>query len=244
MTENTLIEIKQLKNCLGGNWVHKDVNLTVNREEIVAIIGGSGTGKTTILRCILMLLKPTSGMVKVFGHELFKENSKIQTEISTRIGMLFQQNALFSSMTVLENIMFPIQRHTELPQGLIEEMAMLKLLLVGLEKKDAHKYPSELSGGMKKRAAAARAIALDPELLLLDEPVSGLDPKGAKQFDELLLFLRKHLKLTILMVSHDVASLARVTDKVAFLGEGRVLAFDSLEKIKQDKNPIIQEYFA
>ena len=238
-----VVEISHLKNYIGGNYVHQDVSFSIASQEIVAIIGGSGSGKTTILRSILLLLQPTAGEVKIFGQNIWQSDADNQRKIRQQMGMLFQQSALFSGLTVLENIMFPLSRLTHLPNHFIEELAMLKLILVGLEKKDAHKYPAELSGGMQKRAAAARAIALDPALLLLDEPVSGLDPKSAKAFDELLLFLRSELKLTILMVSHDIKSLERTTDKVVFIGDGKVLAFDSLKKVRANQNPMIQAYF-
>jgi phospholipid/cholesterol/gamma-HCH transport system ATP-binding protein len=241
--DTPIVEIKGLKNYLGEHWVHKDVNLSVNRGEIAAIIGGSGSGKTTILRSLLMLLKPTEGDVRLFGENVWAISDDKMQHIRQRLGMLFQKNALFSGLTMLENVMFPLQKYTSLSPDFIESLALLKILMVGLSSSDVHKYPSELSGGMQKRVAAARALALDPELLFLDEPVSGLDPNSAKRFDELLLFLRNQLNLTIVMVSHDVGSLKRITDKVFFIGEGRVIASGSLTEVMAFEHPMIQDYF-
>lgn len=242
MTE-PLVEVCALQNFLGGRWVHKEVNFRVDAGEIVAIIGGSGTGKTTILRSLLMLQRPTGGNLKLFGKDIWQLKDHELVSVRQKLGMLFQKSALFSGLNILENVMFPLQQFTTLPLTFIEELARLKLLLVGIEKQDMHKMPSELSGGMQKRVAAARAIALEPPLLLLDEPVAGLDPKGVQSFDELLLFLRKQLNITILMVSHDLASLARVTDRVIFLGEGKVLSEGPLAEVKKVPHPAIQQYF-
>lgn len=239
-----VIEIKGLKNYLGDQWVHSDVNLTVTQGEILAIIGGSGSGKTTILRSILMLLKPTAGSIKIFGEDLAHLDETKANAIRRRWGMLFQQSALFSGMTVLENIMFPMQQLTSLKKNFMQELAMLKLALVRLSKETANKYPSELSGGMQRRAAAARAIAMDPELLFLDEPTSGLDPLSAKQFDDLILFLRDTLNLTIVIISHDIESLQRTTDRVAFVGKGKILSVEPIKELMHNKHPLIADYFS
>lgn len=238
-----VIEIKGMKNFLGGQWVHSDVNLTINKGEIVAIIGGSGSGKTTILRCLLMLLKATEGSIKVFGEDINQIDSQQAFLLRRRWGMLFQHSALFSSMNVLENIMFPMHEFTELDAEFMKELAMLKIALVGLPKEAASKLPSELSGGMQRRAAAARAIAMDPELLFLDEPTTGLDPRSARLFDDLVVFLRDTLNLTIVMVSHDLESLKRTTDRVAFVGDGKVISIEPIEELMKNKNKLIQEYF-
>lgn len=242
--QTPIIEIKGLKNYLGNQWVHSDVNLEVNPGEILAIIGGSGSGKTTILRSVLMLLKPTAGTIRVFGEDISKLSENQANAIRRRWGMLFQHSALFSSMSVLENIMFPMQELTSLDPYLIRELALLKLSLVGLPKEAAWKHPAELSGGMQRRAAAARALAMDPELLFLDEPTSGLDPLSARQFDELIIFLRHTLNLTVVIVSHDIESLKRCTDRVAFIGEGKVLSVQPIEELMKNPHPLIADYFS
>jgi phospholipid/cholesterol/gamma-HCH transport system ATP-binding protein len=239
-----VIEIKGMKNFLGGQWVHSDVNLTVEKGEILAIIGGSGSGKTTILRSLLMLLKPTAGSIKVFGEEIYNLDTHQAFKLRQRWGMLFQHSALFSALTVLENVMFPMQEFTKLEAEFMQELALLKVALVGLPKEAAGKLPSELSGGMQRRAAAARAIAMDPELLFLDEPTTGLDPRGARQFDELVVFLRDALNLTIVMVSHDIESLKRTTDRVAFVGDGKILSVEPIKELMKNKNPLIADYFS
>jgi len=240
-----IVEVTGLKNNLGGKWVHLDVSFTINQGEIFAIIGGSGSGKTTILRSLLMLLKPSAGDIRIFGKNILLLNSETEAnKIRHRWGILFQQSALFSAMTVLENVMYPIQELSHLSQKMIQELALLKIALVGLPEDAADKYPSELSGGMQRRAAAARAIALDPELLFLDEPTSGLDPLSAKQFDHLLLFLRDVLNLTVVIVSHDLESLKRITDRVAFIGEGKVLAVAPIQELMQHQHPLIVDYFS
>ncbi|KTC64478.1 putative ABC transport system ATP-binding protein (plasmid) [Legionella adelaidensis] len=239
-----IIEIRGLKNYLGNQWVHSDVNLTVYQGEILAIIGGSGSGKTTILRSILMLLKPTAGMIRIFGQDIHNIDEATANNIRRRWGMLFQHSALFSGMTVLENIMFPMRELAHLDKELMRKLALLKLIMVGLPKESASKYPSELSGGMQRRAAAARAIAMDPELLFFDEPTSGLDPISAKQFDELIIFLRNSLNLTIVIVSHDIESLKRTTDRVAFVGDGKIISVEPIEELMQNKHPLIADYFS
>jgi phospholipid/cholesterol/gamma-HCH transport system ATP-binding protein len=239
-----IIEVRGLKNYLGQQWVHSDVNFTVKKGEILAIIGGSGSGKTTILRSLLMLLTPTAGDVKLFGKDISELSSSQANALRRRWGMMFQHSALFSVMTVMENITFPMQEFTTLSQEFMEQLAMLKISLVGLPKEAAGKFPAELSGGMQRRAAAARALAMDPELLFLDEPTTGLDPHSAREFDELILFLRDALNLTIVMISHDLESLKRVTDRIAFVGEGKILDIGPLDKLKENKHPLIADYFS
>lgn len=243
MTE-PVIEVEGLKNQLGGQWIHTDVNFKVEKGEIFAIIGGSGSGKTTILRALLMLLKPTEGKIKIFGKDILRLSGKQATEIRRRWGMLFQHSALFSTMNVLENIMFPMQEFTDLTPKFIKELAMLKLSLVGLPKEAAAKFPFELSGGMQRRAAAARALAMDPELLFLDEPTTGLDPHSARKFDELILFLRETLDLTVVFISHDMESLKHASDRIAFVGEGKILAIGTFDELASNKHPLISDYFS
>ncbi|MCX7118203.1 MAG: ATP-binding cassette domain-containing protein [Legionellales bacterium] len=239
-----VIEIKGLKNYLGGQWVHSDINMSVEKGEILAIIGGSGSGKTTILRSIVMLQKPTSGTIRVFGQDINTLSEQAADALRKRWGMLFQHSALFSAMTVLENIIFPMRELTTLDKPFMQKLALLKLNLVGLPKDAANKYPSQLSGGMQRRAAAARAIAMDPELLFLDEPTSGLDPLSARQFDELIVFLRDTLNLTVVIVSHDIESLKRCTDRVAFIGAGKIVSQQPIEELMKNKDPLIADYFS
>ncbi|KTC94734.1 ABC transporter ATP binding protein [Legionella geestiana] len=239
-----VIEIKDLKNCLGGQWVHTGVDLTVEKGEILAIIGGSGSGKTTILRSLLMLLKPTSGTIRLFGEDISTLSTAAENRLRRRWGMMFQHSALFSGMSVLENIMFPMREFTELDEAFMKRLGMLKISLVGLPPEAAAKFPAELSGGMQRRAAAARAIAMDPELLFLDEPTTGLDPHSARRFDELVRFLRDALNLTIVMISHDMESLRGVADRIAFVGDGRIIETAPLEKLRKNPHPLIADYFS
>lgn len=238
-----IIEVKDVSVQLGGAWVHKNLNLSIDRGEIIAIVGGSGSGKTTLLREMLMLQRPNTGSIRVFNHELTTASPTTLLEVQQRWGVLFQQNALFSSLTVQENTAFPLHEHTGLDDKTINELAMLKVLLAGLPVDAAIKYPAELSGGMQKRAGIARAIVLDPELLFLDEPTSGLDPDSAGAFDELILNLQKTMGLTIVMVTHDLDSLWHVTNRVAFLGEGKVLCVDKMAALVKNPHPLVQAFF-
>lgn len=238
-----VIKIEHVKLFLAGQWIHCGINLEVQRGEIIAIVGGSGSGKSTLLREILALLRPTSGNIEVFGKNLNKISSAELLKLQCCWGVLFQQSALFTSLNVIENICFPLQEHTKLDKTTIKELASIKLLAVGLPLDAATKYPSELSGGMLKRAALARALVMDPELLLLDEPTAGLDPQGAEEFDALVLKLRSVLGLTIVMVTHDLDTLWQITDKVAFLSEGRVLEFAPMAQLTQSKQAAIKSYF-
>jgi len=242
-TTQPIIALKQVKTYIGNEWVHKDINLEVKTGEILVIVGGSGTGKTVLLHEMLALRSPTSGSIQIFEHELTTANARTLLAIQRRWGVCFQQNALFSSLTVLENVSFPLIEHTELDQKTIQELALLKIVLAGLPIDAAVKYPAELSGGMQKRAALARSIVLDPELIFLDEPTAGLDPSKVMAFDELILDLQSTMGLTIVMVTHDVDSLKRVANRVAFLGEGKVLAIEPPEQLLQNENPLIQAFF-
>jgi len=238
-----LLEIKDVSNVLGGTLIHEHLNLEVKKGTIMAIIGSSGAGKTTLLQNLLMLLKPTQGSIHMFGEDIVSCSEKVAQQVRQRFGVMFQQCALFSNLTVLENILFPIKQFSRLDSDFAKSLGMLNIRLAGLPESAAHKYPSELSGGMLKRAAAARAIALDPELLLLDEPTSGLDPKSTVDFDDLIMQLRDMLGLTIVMITHDVHSLFHVANQVAFLGEKQVLACGTLKEVKQNPHPLIQSYF-
>lgn len=238
-----IIKITNLTTKLGGQHVQKKLNLSIFPQEIIGIIGGSGSGKTTLLRAILMLLAPTAGSVQVFGKEVTRCTMQEANQIRHRWGVLFQQNALFSALNVLENVRFPLRTFAHFPEEMEEKLARLKIAMSGLPQEAALKYPAELSGGMAKRAGLARAIALDPELLFLDEPTAGLDPKSAAEFDTLILKLHKGLGLTVMVITHDLNSLARIATKVAFLGDGKVLGFAPLEELMQDPHPMIQAYF-
>jgi len=238
-----IIEVTELKNKLGHTWVHNGLNMQVKPQEILAIVGGSGSGKTTLLRSLLMLLQPTSGRIKIFDTDIGNCSTAKAQMIRRRWGVMFQQGALFSALTVLENVMFPIKEFTHLNKKLQKEYALLKISLAGLTIDAANKYPAELSGGMQKRASLARAIALDPELVFLDEPTAGLDPESAGAFDELVLNLRDMLGLTIVMITHDLDTLWHVTDKVVFLGEGKVLAASNMQTMVTQSHPLIHAYF-
>lgn len=238
-----IIEVKDVKTHIGSTFIHKGLNLTVYRGEILAIVGGSGSGKTTLLRELLALSKPDSGSIKIFGHDLSKLSPKALLEIQNRWGVLFQQNALFSSLNLLENVSFPLIEHTDLNLETIRKLAFLKIKMTGLDASAALKYPAELSGGMQKRAGLARAIALDPELLFLDEPTSGLDPETAAGLDELLGDLQSTMGLTIVMVTHDVDSLWTIADRVAFIGDGLILDVDTIAEMVKNPNPVIQAFF-
>jgi len=239
-----IIEVRNLRNFLGGHWVHDGVDLEVKKGEIVAIIGGSGCGKTTLLRSILMLHPYNSGTVKVFNIDINVCSLQQAESVRHRWGVMFQSGALFSSLTLLENVMFPLQQFTTLAKNKLKELAYLKIILAGLEPDAAVKYPAELSGGMKKRAALARAIALDPELLFLDEPTAGLDPEAAGALDELVINLRAHLGITFVMVTHDLDTLWRVPDRVIYLGKGKTLAAEPISELYQNTHPLIRSYFS
>ncbi len=244
LASDKIIEVKHLQNRYGDHWVHRDINLTVGRGEIIAVIGGSGCGKTTLLRSILHLLIPTSGSVSVFGVDVVKASDTELLSVQKRWGVMFQSGALFSSLTVLENILYVLDEYIDLSRDAKIELAKIKIALSGLEPEAAYLYPSELSGGMRKRASLARAIALDPELVFLDEPTAGLDPKSAGDLDDLVLELRKNLGLTFVMVTHDLDTLWTVPDRVIFIGEGRVLADKPMVQLCKDEHPQIQSYFS
>ncbi|GAA5093679.1 ABC transporter ATP-binding protein [Wohlfahrtiimonas larvae] len=240
---NIAIEIEHLYNRFGRHSVHEDLNMLVQKGELVALVGGSGAGKTTLLRAIIMLLRPYSGQVYMFGQPVWGISNKEQMELRKGFGMLFQSGALFSSLTVLENVMVPMKEHLNLSASEMKELAELKIILSGLPPHAANLYPRELSGGMIKRASLARALALDPQLLFLDEPTAGLDPVGAGEFDDLMNQLKESLSLTIMMVTHDLDSLWATTDKVAFLGEKKILAYKPIGELVKDPHPLIQHYF-
>jgi phospholipid/cholesterol/gamma-HCH transport system ATP-binding protein len=241
--KNYIIDMQHVKIRLGGTWIHKDICLGVKPSEILGIVGGSGSGKTTILREMLALTQPTGGSIRIFNQEITKLPRAKLLNIQKRCGVLFQQNALFSSLNLLKNVAFPLYEHTALDEESINELALLKILMSGLPKESANKFPAELSGGMQKRAGLARAIVLDPELLFLDEPTAGLDPVTAAKFDQLILDLQNTMGLTIVMVTHDLDTLWAITDRIAFLGEGVVLGIGTAAELSEHAHPEIQAFF-
>ena len=238
-----VIDIRDLNTRFGDKVVHDNISLTVRPGEIFALVGGSGCGKSTLLRAIIMLMQPVSGSIRVFDQEVVGLTDEQALPLRRRWGVMFERGALFSSLTVTENVSMVLREHTRLSAGLIDEIAALKIALTGLPADAGAKYPSELSGGMRKRAALARAIALDPELLFLDEPTAGLDPLSASGIDELVRSLRDALGLTITMVTHDLDLLWRSADRVAVLGEGHILGVGTMTELSQLDHPIIREYF-
>jgi phospholipid/cholesterol/gamma-HCH transport system ATP-binding protein len=239
----TIIEVRDLAVGFGERLIMNGLNLNVRRGEILGVVGASGTGKSVLLRTIIGLVQQRRGTVSVFGHDMARLNAKRRRLVERRWGVLFQHGALFSSLTVKQNIQFPMREYLKLSEDLLEEMAMVKLRLVGLKPEAAERLPSELSGGMIKRVALARALALDPEIVFLDEPTSGLDPIGAADFDELIATLQKTLGLTVFMVTHDLDSLAGICDRIAALGDGKVLYEGTLDELKAQPHPWLQAYF-
>lgn len=242
-TSDNVIEVRDLNTRFGAAVVHRDVSLSVHRGEIFALVGGSGCGKSTMLREIIMLQQPVSGSIRVFGQEVIGLSDEQALPLRRRWGMMFERGALFSSLTVTENVTMVLKEHTHLGTALTGEIAALKIALTGLPADAGAKYPSELSGGMRKRAALARALALDPELLFLDEPTAGLDPLSAAGIDELVHQLRDALGITIMMVTHDLDLLWRTADRIAVLGEERILGNGTMQELARSEHPMIREYF-
>lgn len=238
-----IIEFKGVNNTFDDNEVLHDVSFSIRQGEIFAILGASGSGKTTLLRNMLMLLKPAKGEVDVLSKNIYDCPPRDVAFLRSRFGVLFQSGALFGGLTVLENVIFPLREFTDLPLEFCEELALIKINMAGLSISAANKYPSELSGGMIKRAATARSIILDPEILFLDEPTSGLDPESRDEFNKLILRLHESLKLTIVMVSHDVSSVEQIANRIAFLGEKKILAIGTVDEVKSSEQPSVKEYF-
>jgi len=242
-TEAPVIEVSHVSTRFGEAVVHEDVSFTIHRGEVFAIAGGNGCGKSTLMREIVGLQAPTSGSTRLFGMDSRSLHDGQPQEIHRRFGVMFQQGALFSSLTLAENVAAPLKEHTKLGLDLIHDIVALKIVSVGLPADSAGKYPNELSGGMRRRAALARAIVMDPELLFLDEPTAGLDPIIAAGFDELVLQLRALLGLTVVMVTHDLDSLWRISDRVAVLDGGHILGVGTMMELSQSDHPLIREYF-
>ena len=238
-----VIELRNVSTRFGNNIVHTDINLTVNRAEIFAIIGGSGSGKSTLLREMILLQKPSAGTIQILGVNLQDINEDDALALCKRWGVMFQNGGLFGALTVQENVGLPLREHSTLSETEIDEIAVAKLALTGLKPEANQQYPSELSGGMMKRAALARAIALEPELLFLDEPTAGLDPVSAAGVDELVLQLRDQFGLTIVMITHDLDLLWQVADRVAVLADGKVQAVDSMLNLSNSENPAVKMFF-
>jgi phospholipid/cholesterol/gamma-HCH transport system ATP-binding protein len=240
--EDAIISIRGVTNRFGDQWVHEGVDLDIRRGEVIGIVGGSGSGKSVLLRTILGLQRPTAGQVLIEGQEITSMSERQLLHIKHRYGVTFQHGALFSALTVAENIQLPVREYLSLSEEVLEEITMLRLRMVGLPADAARKLPSQLSGGMIKRAALARALALDPRLLFLDEPTAGLDPIAAAEFDELVRYLHASLKLTVVMVTHDLDSLLALCNRVAVLVDRKIVV-DTLEGIMQNPHPWIHEYF-
>lgn len=240
--EDIAISLRGIANRFGKQVVHENLDLDVKKGEVIGIVGGSGTGKSVLMRTIIGLNRPAEGSITVLGQQMDKLSDAERMKIEARWGVLFQNGALFSSLTVAENVQAPMREHTDLSGELMDELAALKIRLSGLPAEAGAKYPSQLSGGMKKRAGIARALALDPEILFLDEPTAGLDPIGAAEFDDLILNLQRSLGLTVVMITHDLDSLVAICDRIGVLIDRRIRVATMAEHM-QDDHPWIREYF-
>jgi phospholipid/cholesterol/gamma-HCH transport system ATP-binding protein len=238
-----IIQVRDLTNQFGPQVVHQHLDLDLYRGEVLGVVGGSGTGKSVLLRTIVGLRQPNAGTVRVFGEDLLTLPTQRRSELERRFGVLYQRGALFSSLTVLENIALPLIEHAGLNRAQAERLAESKVALVGLPGHAGDKYPTELSGGMVKRAALARALALEPDILFLDEPTAGLDPIGAAAFDQLIRTLRDALGLSVFLVTHDLDTLYTLCDRVAVLAQKRVLVADTLDVVAATDDPWIHDYF-
>jgi phospholipid/cholesterol/gamma-HCH transport system ATP-binding protein len=241
--QQVIIEVRDVVVGFGRHTVLDHVNLDVYRGEILGFVGGSGAGKSVLMRTIIGLLPKREGIIKVFGVDLANASEPERQAVERRWGVLFQQGALFSSLTVRENLQFLMREKLDLSQRLLDELVVAKLEMVGLDATACDKFPSELSGGMTKRVALARALALDPEIVFLDEPTSGLDPIGAGDFDTLIATLQRTLGLTVFMVTHDLDSLHTVCDRIAVLADGKVIAAGTMDTMLASTHPWLQAYF-
>lgn len=243
MNAAPVIEIEQLVMHYGATLIHENINLSIQAGEVYAIAGASGCGKSTLLRAMVMLAPISAGRIRIFGEDIARLSEANAQRLRQRWAMMFQGGALFSGLSVAENVALPLKEHTQLSAAEIAELVQIKIAFAGLPADAGNKFPRELSGGLRKRAALARAIALDPELLFLDEPSAGLDPLAASALDELILSLQQSLKLTIVIVTHDLDMLWRVTNRVAILGEKRVLEVGTMQALSTSKHPLVHEYF-
>ncbi len=238
-----VVAVRGVWTRFGETVIHRDLDLTVERGQVLGLVGGSGSGKTTLLREIVGLLKPERGTVHLFGHSVFADDPLLRRELRRRFGVLFQQGALFSALSVFDNIAFPLRELKRFDEALIGELVRLKLSMVELEAQHGGLMPSELSGGMVKRVALARALALEPELLVLDEPTAGLDPDLAESFVRLLGTLQKELGFTVVMVTHDLDTLAGLADRIAVLAEQRIIACGRPAEVLAVDHPFIRNFF-
>ncbi len=238
-----VISVRGLRTQFGATVIHDGLDLDIFAGEVVGIVGGSGTGKSVLLRTIIGLNRPRAGTIAVFGQQLDELAAAERQMVERRWGVLFQDGALFSSLTVAQNVMLPMREHLDLSEGLMDELAAMKISMVGLQPDACNKYPSELSGGMRKRAGLARALALDPDIVFLDEPTAGLDPIGAAAFDNLILELQRNLGLTVFMVTHDLDSLNAICDRIAVLAEKRVIVTGDMAQMLEHSHPWIRDYF-
>ncbi len=237
------IRVRGLKTAYGSHVVHENLDLDLWKGEVLGIIGGSGTGKSVLLRAIVGLKRPSAGTVEIFGRDITRLEGAERQAVERQWGLMFQDGALFSNLTVRENVLVPLQEHTQLGRDMAREIAEMKIRLAGLDASAANKYPSDLSGGMRKRAALARALALDPALLFLDEPTAGLDPITAGKFDGLIRELQQALGLTVFLVTHDLDTLGAICDRIAVLAEKRVIATGTIAELRQLDHPWINDYF-
>jgi phospholipid/cholesterol/gamma-HCH transport system ATP-binding protein len=240
--DDSVIKVRGLVTRFGTNVIHDHLDLDVRRGEILAIVGGSGSGKSVMLQTLIGLKRPEGGTIEIFGQELNKLPESERREVQKRWGVLFQGGALFSALTVAQNVRVPFREHTRLPAKLVGDLIRLKIRLVGLPAEAGAKYPSELSGGMIKRAGLGRALALDPEIVFLDEPTAGLDPISAAAFDELIDDLQKSLKLTVVLVTHDLDTLAAISHRIAVLVDKRIIV-GTMQELMQNEHPWIRSYF-
>ena len=241
--EAPVIEMHQVSTRFGEHVVHAAIDLEVRRSEIFALVGGSGSGKSTLLREMILLHRPDSGTIRVLGTDLQSPGDDAVRALRERCGVMFQHGGMFGSLTVQENVGLPLREHTKLDDPLIDEIAAWKLSMTGLKPEVGAQYPSELSGGMMKRASLARALALDPELLFLDEPTAGLDPESAGGVDELVRKLRDQFGLTVVMITHDLDLLWQVADRVAVLADGKVQGLGSMVELSRQNNPAVRKFF-